>query len=98
MLVAVYCIDKDDMLATRLEVRPAHLQFLSEMGSRMKLAGPLMDEAGEQPVGSLLIISADSVAQAADLMSADPYRAAGLFKSVDLRPWRGVLGEWWEDD
>ena len=97
MLVAAYCIDKDDMLPTRLDVRPDHLQFLSEMGSRMKLAGPLMDEAGEHPVGSLIIISADSVAHAEKLMAADPYRAAGLFKSVDFRPWRGVLGEWWGD-
>lgn len=98
MLVAVYCLDNDDMRAVRMEARAAHLEFLADLGTRVKLAGPLLDGAGDGPVGSLIIIAADSVDHAAQLMARDPYRAAGLFRSVDVKPWKGVLGEWWEDD
>lgn len=97
MLIAAYCLDADNMLETRMDVRPAHLEFLKGLGTRLKLAGPMLDEQGEKPVGSLVIIEADSLSHADQLLAGDPYQAAKLFKSIDLRPWRGVTGEWWEN-
>jgi uncharacterized protein YciI len=96
MLFAVYCLDKDDALPRRLAARPDHVKFLETLGSRIKIGGPLLDDAGENPVGSLLVIEADSLEQAKTLMAGDPYAGADVFKSVEVRPWRSFMGEWLE--
>ena len=95
-LIAAYCLDAPDMSETRRKTRPAHLEFLRRLGTRIKLAGPLMDDACEKPIGSFLILEAESLGDAKSVLAGDPYAQAGLFRSVSLSPWRGVLGEWWE--
>ena len=92
MLYAAICLDKPGHLDTRLSNRPAHLAFLEANAPTVKLGGPFLDAAGEKPVGSLLIIDCADEAQARALLAADPYAKAGLFASVELRPWRHVVG------
>lgn len=96
MYFAVYCLDKEDGLPRRLDSRPAHVDYLKSLGTRLKLAGPLLDDAGENPAGSLLIIEADSLEEARTLVAGDPYGAADVFKSVVVRPWRSFTGQWLE--
>ena len=57
-------------------------------------AGPFLDaapESGGEMCGSLLIYQGD-FAGAEAWAAADPYAAAGLFQSVDIRPWKKVIG------
>ena len=91
MLFALLCTDKPDSLALRMANRPAHLDWLTSLGTRLKIAGPFTDAAGS-PTGSLLIIEAADAAAAADLAAADPYARAGLFAGVDIKPWKWVIG------
>ena len=58
----------------------------------MKLGGPWLDEADGGPLGSMLLIEAKDLAAARALAAEDPYRAAGLFAEVTVRPWRLVAG------
>ena len=58
----------------------------------MRLAGPFMDAAG-QSVGSLLLIEVEDQAAAEAFAAADPYAQAGLFASVEVKPWRAVIGQ-----
>jgi uncharacterized protein YciI len=90
MLFVAVCLDKPGGLETRLETRPAHLAWLEGLGARLKLAGPFLKD--DRPVGSMLIAEAEDEADAAKLFAGDPYIAAGLFASVDVRPWRLVKG------
>lgn len=83
--------DRDDGLETRLATRPVHLEWMKTVPIR--LAGPFLDAAGGKPVGSLLIIEAESEDEARGILAEDPYAKAGLFKSVTLRPWRLVVGD-----
>ncbi len=85
------CLDKPDSLATRLENRPAHLAFLGEKPEVVKLAGPFLDSVG-QPCGSLLVLDCPDEAFARAFLAADPYAKAGLFASVELRPFKPALG------
>jgi uncharacterized protein YciI len=41
--------------------------------------------------GSLLIYAGD-LAGAEAWAAADPYQAAGLFRSVEIRPWKKLVG------
>ena len=90
MLFALTCIDKADGLQTRLDNRPAHLEYLGAAGAKVLFAGPFID-AGS-PVGSLVVIEADDLAAAEAFADADPYAQAGLFDSVTIREWRKVIG------
>jgi uncharacterized protein YciI len=88
-LFAVICRDKPGHLQTRIDTRDAHLGFLNEHGV-VRLAGPLIDE-GEMR-GSLLVIEADDLAAAQAWAAQDPYKAAGLFASVEIIEWKKVIG------
>ena len=85
------CLDKPNSLAIRLENRPAHLAFLGERPEVVKLAGPFLDSAG-QPCGSMLVLECPDELFARAFLADDPYARAGLFASVDLRPFKPVLG------
>ena len=91
MLFAVIAKDKPDHVEVRKANREAHLAFLSGLGGRVKLAGPLLDTSGDTMTGTLLVIEADSTAAATTTMAGDPYAKAGLFQSVEIRPWKWVV-------
>ena len=42
--------------------------------------------------GSLLIMEAADHAEVEAWCAADPYAKAGLFESVEIRPWNRVIG------
>jgi hypothetical protein len=90
MLFALICTDKPGSLELRMNERPGHLAYLNGLGSAMKAAGPFTDDAGS-PVGSLVIIEAADRKAAEAIAANDPYRKAGLFQSVDIRPWKWSL-------
>jgi uncharacterized protein len=90
MLFALICTDKPESLALRQDTRGAHLAFADQLGTAMKAAGPFTDDAG-QPIGSLLIIEAADRMAAHAIAARDPYAIAGLFASVDIRPWKWVI-------
>jgi uncharacterized protein len=90
MLFAFICTDKPGHLQTRMDTRPAHLAWLESLGSATKAAGPFLG-ADSKPSGSLLILAADDLDAAKALADADPYAKAGLFASVDIRPWNWLI-------
>jgi uncharacterized protein YciI len=92
MLFALLCKDKPGHLNLRLESRPAHVDHLNRLNAEgtLKMAGPFLDGDGK-PCGSLIIVSADSVEAARALADSDPFAKAGLFESVDIRPFNWVF-------
>jgi uncharacterized protein YciI len=90
-LFAITCKDKPGALETRLATRPVHLDYLKE-SKGLRLAGALLDDSGS-PIGSLLIVEADDLAGAQAQADNDPFTTAGVFESVEVRPWRLAIGE-----
>ena len=91
-LFALICIDKPGALAVRMEARPRHLTYVEGLGERLKLAGPFLDEQGEM-CGSLLIVDVDDLAAARAINADDPYTQAGLWERVEVRGFRGAIGD-----
>lgn len=91
-LFVLTCIDKPNALETRMAAREAHLAYVRAMPGVVKLGGPFLDAAGGM-AGSMLIIEVDDLAAAQAFSAADPYARAGLFQSVDVRPFKVTLGE-----
>ncbi|MEY8827298.1 YciI family protein [Sedimentitalea sp. XS_ASV28] len=90
MLVALIARDKKDALQTRLDNRAAHLAYIEQTGV-VSQAGPLLGD-DDAMIGSLVILDVADLAAARDWAANDPYAKAGLFESVDLIPWKKVIG------
>ena len=98
MWYAITGTDNKDSLEARKSARPAHvarLQALLDAG-RLKLAGPFPAIDAEDPgpagfTGSLIVAEFASLPEARAWADSDPYLAAGVYASVDVRPLRVVL-------
>jgi uncharacterized protein YciI len=89
-LFVLTCIDKPNALPLRMATREAHFAYAREKGG-IRLGGPFLDDAGDM-AGSLIILEADDLAAAKAFNAGDPYTQAGLFQSVDVRPWKATFG------
>ena len=90
MLIAIICLDKPGALEIRKANRDAHLAHIGGAGEAIVQAGPFLGADGEM-CGSLLIYQGE-LAGAEAWAAADPYAVAGLFQSVEIRPWKKVVG------
>jgi hypothetical protein len=72
--------------------RPAHLANLEplEAEGRIPFAGPLLDPDGN-PVGSAIVIEAESLEAARGIAASDPYVAEGIFERYELYETRAVF-------
>ena len=85
------CLDYPNNLQRRMGARDAHLAYVAANKDRLKLAGPLLDDAG-QMAGSMFILDMESKAEVEAFNAADPYTLAGVFETVTVRPIRITVG------
>jgi uncharacterized protein len=98
LLYVIMATDGPDSTPLRRQVRPEHLarlQSLQDEG-RLVLAGPHpavdsenADDAGF--TGSLIVADFPSLAAATAWADADPYRAAGVYAQVTVKPFKCVF-------
>lgn len=86
MLYAIIAEDKPDGLEHRLAVRPTHLKHLESLGDKLVFAGPFLDE-NEKPRGSLMVIDAQSRAEAEAMAAQDPFVTQGVFARYEVKRW-----------
>lgn len=91
MPFVILCLDKPNQQALRAETRPVHLAYLERFADRFLYAGPLMDDSGSVPLGSLLVVDMAERAEVEAFAAGDPYAKAGLFESVTIHPSRQVF-------
>ena len=91
MHFCIRCIDKTGLPGLRQQVRPQHLDYLTALGGRIVLGGPLLGPDNATPIGSMLVIEAADRAAAEQLAANDPYALAGLFAEVTVTPFRLVF-------
>jgi uncharacterized protein len=96
MYFAVWATDRDGTQAARLAVRDAHRARLREPGAhRVKVVagGPTLNESNGGMNGSLLVIEAADIDAVRRFVAEDPYELAGVYASVEIRPWNWGLGQ-----
>jgi uncharacterized protein YciI len=87
MFYALICTDKPNSLDLRLANRPDHVAYLKSLGDTLVLAGPFTKDDGETMNGSLIVVEAPSREAAKQIADGDPFAKAGLFATVEVRPW-----------
>lgn len=98
MYYAIIGHDAPSSLEQRLAARPAHLERLHALQAegRLLLAGPFpaIDSPDPGPAGftgSLIVADFADLAAAQAWADADPYRHAGVYATVEVRPFKKVL-------
>ncbi|HZP41229.1 MAG TPA: YciI family protein [Candidatus Binatia bacterium] len=88
MLYVVIGHDAPDAHEKRPRVRPAHLEYLTPLSNagRIPIAGKLLDATG-----SLIVLEADSLAEAWAIVACDPYVTEGVFNCVEVKPFQKVF-------
>ena len=90
MLYAMIAKDAPGSAKLRADTRPVHLQHLESLGKKLVFAGALLDDE-EKPEGSLVILEAETLEDAKALAAADPFVAAGVFESFEVKRWRVAI-------
>lgn len=98
MLYIISGQDHPGSLDKRLAARPEHLARLAALQEqgRLVLAGPCpaidsIDPGSAGFSGSLIVAEFASLQEARNWADADPYVAAGVYATVEVKPFRKVL-------
>lgn len=95
MYFLVLATDAPGMAEVRSEVRPIHRAYLRNPCNhqvRVHLGGPTLTTCGDAMNGTLLVVEAADIGTVSDFVADDPYSQAGVFRSVEIRPWSWTLG------
>ena len=88
----LYACDKPGALGLRMASRPAHLDWAKRHADSILMAGPIFADDGTTFVGSVFVVEMESLEAVRQWASDDPYARAGLFATVDIRPFRWLIG------
>ena len=98
MYYAIIAEDVPQSLEKRLAARPAHLQRLEALRDegRLLTAGPHPGIDSDDPgdagfTGSLIIAEFNSLEDAQAWVEDDPYRHAGVYANVTVKPYKKVF-------
>ena len=93
MLYILICRDKADVgLERRMTARPDHLSYLEAAGDKVRIGGAMLTPDEKSPIGSVIVIEADSIEEARAFAQSDPYAKADVFSDVEIHPWRQAAG------
>jgi uncharacterized protein YciI len=95
MLYAVWASDAPGSGEARQRVREAHrarLRSPAPHAVQVLQAGATLGADAGAMNGTLLVVQADNIAAVRAFVEGDPYVAAGVYASVEIRPWRCGIG------
>jgi hypothetical protein len=90
---AIITTDKPGATVTRMAKLKEHLAHVEASIDQFAIAGPLRDEDGNF-TGSLLVVKAESEAQARAMLAQDPYFQADIWSSIEVRAFSAAVGDW----
>ena len=95
-LFVVQCLDHDDVLDKRLDARPQHLARLEALAkaNRLIVAGPMPKDPADLSqgfLGSTIIVDFANREELDAWLADEPYLAAGVYKSIDVKPFIKAL-------
>lgn len=95
MLYLIQYRDNPGTAELRKDHQQDHIGFRRGLGEQLKVAGPMFTEDEGPASGSLVILEADSLADAREKVAHDPYLVNGVFKiesvhRINPRTWKSV--------
>lgn len=88
MQFVIHAHDKTDASTRRAPLRDAHLAYLNQHSNIIFARGPLLDDAGERPIGSLIMLDLANKAQAETFWANEPFNRGGVYEWGTMERWR----------
>ncbi len=83
-----YGCDHAGGMAKRTEHQEAHEAYRNQHSDMIMMRGPLLDDAGADPIGSVLLLDVPDLDAGRALLDGDPFHKAGIYKDVMYHRWR----------
>jgi uncharacterized protein YciI len=85
----------DDAIERRKRVRPTHLEAIAPFvdAGNVLVGGAMLSEDGEM-IGSMLLMDFPDRTALDAWLEADPYVTGGVWREIDVRPFRTAVGAW----
>jgi uncharacterized protein YciI len=80
--------DGADGSVRRTPLREAHLGYLNQHRNSIVARGPLLDDSGNQTIGSLIMLDVANKADAEAFWADEPFNRAGVYEWVTMERWR----------
>lgn len=87
MFFVIHATDKQDAIEKRAKYFRDHRIHLDQAGKHhvsVLMAGPLVADDGETPVGSLFVLEAKDRAAVDAFTRSDPYSMHGVWQRIDI--------------
>ncbi len=88
MQFVIHAHDKADGGARRAPLREAHLDYLNNHRNSIVARGPLLDDEGNNTIGSLLMLDVTSKVEADAFCANEPFNRAGVYEWATMERWR----------
>ena len=85
----------EEAVERRRRVRPGHLASIQPLvdDGHVLVGGAILGETGDM-VGSMLLVEFVDRAQLDRWISADPYVTEGVWRQIEVSPFRTAVGAW----
>ncbi len=85
----------EDALERRQATRPTHLASIAPLveGGNILVGGAILNEAGDM-IGSMLLVEFPDRSGVDAWIEADPYVTDGVWRDVEVTPFRTAVGAW----
>lgn len=89
----------EEAIARRARVRPTHLEAIAPFveAGNVLVGGAMLSGAGEM-VGSMLLLDFPDRAALDAWLERDPYVTGGVWKEIQVEPFRTAVGAWQPPD
>ena len=91
MLYILFMEDDAARAHLRDELFKTHVAYLDAHKDKIVLGGAQLEEDGKTRKGSVLVLNVASLAEAEAFSHDEPYRRAGLFKTIKIARMRKAL-------
>jgi uncharacterized protein len=85
----------EDALERRQRTRPAHLVSIGPLveSGNVLVGGAILNDAGDM-IGSMLLVEFPDREGADRWLSEDPYVTDGVWRDIEVHPFRTAVGAW----
>ena len=86
MMFVIHALDKP-LSSLRGQLIEEHRNYLTMCPFDVLQSGPLMDDANEDMIGSLIIVDCSSRDEVEQFMAEEPFNVSGLYESLKIHRW-----------
>ena len=85
----------ESALERRKRTRPTHLESIQPLvdGGNVLVGGAILNDTGDM-IGSMLLVEFPDRAELDAWLAADPYVTEGVWREVEVTPFRSAVGAW----